>query len=188
MLRKAVPFGENPQTSKRGVYVIDDACYAFWYRFVMPYVSDIEAGLGELAAQSIPEQHLDDYLGHRFENVCAQWMSAQALAHALPIEATSVGTWWGTDPVAREQTDIDVLAANRADKTLVLGACKYREAFDETAEVEDLRSKRRLIPGYTAEAFFLFSKHPATEATARKYAHDPAVRLVSLDKLYETRA
>jgi AAA+ ATPase superfamily predicted ATPase len=184
MLRKAVPFGESVQTSRRGIYRIDDACYAFWYRFVMPRVSDIEAGLGEVAVRSIPEQQFDDYCGHRFEGVCAEWMSEKARARALPIAATSVGSWWGTNPEVHEQTDIDVLAADRSAKELILGECKYRESFDETAAIEDLKAKDGLISGYTTEAFFLFSKHPVSAATKEKYACEKNIGLLALDELY----
>ena len=187
MIRRAVPFGESARTSRRGIYVIDDACYAFWYRFVMPRVSDIEAGLGEVAARSIPDQQLDGYCGHRFEGMCAEWMSEQVLRGSLPISATSVGSWWGTDPKAREQTDIDVLAADRSAKTLILGECKYRGSFDEVAEVEDLRSKRQLVPGYTAEGYFLFTRHAVAASTVRKYAGEGAVRFVTLDEMYAHR-
>ena len=184
MLRKAIPFGEDPQTLRRGIYVMGDACYAFWYRFVMPRVSDVESGLGELAARSLPGQQLDEYCGHRFEGVCAEWLAEQALARTLPIAATSVGSWWGTDPVAHEQTDIDVLAADRDARTLVLGECKYRERFDESAEVEDLKSKRLLVPGYKARSFFLFTKNDPAAATRDKYAGDASVRFLTLDELY----
>lgn len=184
MLRKAIPFGESVRTSRRGIYVIDDACYAFWYRFVMPRISDIESGLGEVSVGSIPEQQFDEYCGHRFEGVCAEWMSGMARARALPIAATSVGSWWGTNPEAHEQTDVDVLAADRSAKELVLGECKYRESFDETAAIEDLKAKGGLISGYTTEAYVLFSRHPVSATTKEKYACEKNIELLSLDELY----
>ena len=186
IIEKAVPFGENPETSKRSLYRIVDACYEFWFRFVMPRTSDIEAGLGRAVVRNLPKQQVDDYLGHRFERVCAEWLTEQAVAGTLPIEATAVGSWWGTNPRTRSQDDIDVLAADRTSNTLLIGECKYRESFDETAELADLEDKRELIKGFRATHLYLFSKHPLSEGTQEKASTQSDVHLVTLDDLYAT--
>lgn len=184
IVERSVPFGENAQTSKRSSYKIADACFDFWFRFVMPKVSDVEGGLGSVVANRLPEQQLSDYLGHRFERLCAEWMLEQAAAGLLPIAASAVGSWWGPNPAKREQDDIDVLAADREQKLLVIGECKYRESFDETAEIDDLDSKRDLVRGYHASHLYLFSKRAVSEATAEKCAQRPDVHLVTLEELY----
>lgn len=184
IISKAVPFGENPETSKRGIYRLSEACYTFWYRFVMPFVSDIEAGLGQAVVAALPEEQLDDYLGHCFEDLCAEWLAGQAREGKLPIPATSVSSWWGTNPEKRAQDDIDVLAADRISKKLVIGECKYRESFDETAEIEDLESKRNLVKGYTATSFMLLTKHDVSEATKKKLASREGWSLVTLEEMY----
>lgn len=78
IIEKVVPFGESVETSKRGIYRLSEPCYAFWFRFVMPYSSDIEAGLGQAVVNAIPEEQLNEYLGHRFEALCAEWLVEQA--------------------------------------------------------------------------------------------------------------
>jgi hypothetical protein len=107
------------------------------------------------------------FVGRAFEELCAAWLMRQALAGALPIEVTSVGSWWGTDPAAKQQTDIDVLAADKVEKRLIIGECKYRNSFDETAEMQKLVAKAGLVKGYTAEHFYFFSKNPM-KAASRK--------------------
>lgn len=181
---KAVPFGENPETSKRGIYRLSEACYAFWFRFVMPYASDIESGLGRAVANSLSDELLADYLGHRFEALCVEWLVEQAKEGKLPIPATAVSSWWGTNPDKRAQDDIDVLAADRVSKKLILGECKYRESFDETAEIEDLMSKCLLVKGYSAAHYILFSKHEVSTATQKKVSGMKDVRLVTLEEMY----
>lgn len=44
----------------------------FWFRFVMPAVSAIEGGLGSVVAHHLSDRRLSDYLGHRFERLCAE--------------------------------------------------------------------------------------------------------------------
>lgn len=184
IIRKAVPFGQNQETSKHGIYRLSEPCYMFWYRFVMPYVSDIESGLGQAVVNALPEEQLNDYLGHRFEELCAEWMAEQAREGNLPIPATSVSSWWGTNPEKREQDDIDVLAADRVSKQLIIGECKYREKFNESDEIANLESKRSLIKEYTATHFMMFTKRALSEATRKKLAARSDWAFVTLDEMY----
>lgn len=179
---RIVPFGENPDTSRKGIYRLKDACYDFWYRFVAPVVPEIESGAGELAARTVTDSALAEYLGHRFERVCAEYVLARALEGALPIAATTVGPWWGSDPVKRAQTDIDLVVANRSEKTCVLCECKYRNEFNETEVVERLKEKCRLLPDYRVASWMVFSKYSVAAATREKYRDD--VRFVSLEDIY----
>ena len=184
IIRKAVPFGENRETSKHGIYQLSEPYYMFWYRFVMPYISDIESGLGRAVVNAIPEEQLNDYLGHRFESLCAEWMAEQAREGKLPLAATSISSWWGTNPEKREQDDIDVLAADRISKKLVICECKYREKFNESDEIADLESKRNLINGYVATNFALFTKKDLNATTKKKLAMRSDWTFVTLDEMY----
>ncbi len=184
IVERAVPFGENPATSKRAIYRIEDACYDFWFAFVMPRVSEIEQGLGRAAAKAIGDARLDTYLGKRFERLCAEWLVAQAKAEALPIAATSVGSWWGTNPALREQDDIDVLAADTSGKRMLIAECKYRESFDESEAFAKLEARRDLVKGYETVAEYLFSKRTLSDATLAKIAQDPRRASISLAQMY----
>lgn len=181
MVERAVPFGEDPERSRKGIYRLRDACYDFWYRFVSPAVADVESGAGELAFRSVTPGALAEYLGHRFERVCLEWLLAEALAGRLPVEATSVGTWWGADPKTRSQTDIDVVAASCVSKTALIGECKYRNSFNETEAVESILGKTHLLKGYEVEKCYLFSKEPVSAKTLKKYDR---VEFVTLPDLY----
>lgn len=185
IVERIVPFGEDASKSRKGIYRLKDACYDFWYRFVAPAVPDIESGAGKLAFRTVTPENLSEYLGHRFERVCLEWLLAKALADELPIAATSIGTWWGTDPDKREQTDIDVIAASRIEKQALIGECKYRNTFNESQVVNDLLSKTHLLSDYNVNAYYLFSKAPVSPKTRAKY--EGTVRFVTLDELYEKK-
>ena len=183
IIARTYPFGENPATSRRGLYRILEGSFSFWFRFVMPRTSTIEEGMGRLAASALTDEVLNTYLGPRFELVCAEWLRMQALGSLLPLQATHVGSWWGTDPAKREQTDIDVLAADDSEG-LLIGECKYRGDFNETQALEDLLAKRSLVRSREASWFYLFSRYPAHPATRKRYAARDDVRFVTLDDLY----
>ena len=67
------------------------------------------------------------------------------------------------------------------------GECTYRGSFDEVTEVEDLRSKRQLVPDYTAEGYLLLTKCAVAASSMRRYAGEGAIRFVTLDEMYAHR-
>ncbi len=109
----------------------------------------------------------------------------QANAGSLPISATSVGAWWGTNPVLKEQDDIDVIAADTTSKQLLIGECKYRESFDESEVLKKLEARRSLVKGYETVAEYVFSKHPLSDATQRRMKEDPRYCSIDLESMYQ---
>lgn len=93
----------------------------------------------------------------------------------IMLSGSTIGPWWGANPTKHEQDDIDVLAANREQKLLIIGECRCQESLDETAEINDLDSRRDLVRGYHASYLYPFSKHPVSD-TVKILAHFPTVR------------
>lgn len=186
VVRRWVPFGENPQTSRRGIYRLDDQLFAFWYRFVSANVGAIESGAGAAVAQAQAFGHaFDTFMGGCFETMCAQWLVRANRAGRLPFLASSFGRWWGTNPRAREEVDIDVLAANKEEGRLLAGECKWRSEFDETEALRTLEERSRLLKGYDEVGYALFSRNPASEGTKAKASERGNVLLVSAQDMYE---
>ena len=101
----------------------------------------------------------------------------------LPFLATAFGSWWGTDPNKREQTDIDVVAADKGEGSILFGECKWRESFDESDALAALESRSNLIKGYDHRWLYFFSKHPASSQTKKK-APSEQVTFVDANDLY----
>lgn len=185
VIDRETPFGENPRTTKRGHYYVRDGCFAFWYRFVGSNTMSIESGTGSLAARAaLDSQSFSTFMGKRFELMCREWMARQAAYGVLPVQVTAVGAWWGTDPVARAQTDIDVVAADSTTGRAIFGECKWRNRFNESEAIEGLKAKCDLVKGCKPTWFYLFSKHPVSDVTAQKHK-DEAVRFVCLDEMFD---
>ena len=185
ILEKVFPFGENPATSRKGHYRIKDPFFAYWYRFVSPSIGAIESGAGRAVAQTTAfGSELSAYVGRQFEQMCLQWVVRQNRTGGLPFVASSFGAWWGADPEAREQADIDVVAADVRGKQLLVGECKWRNDFNETAALDTLEQRSRLLRGFACRQLILFTKLPVSAATARKAAAREDIRLVSADDLF----
>ena len=182
LVERRVPYGEDPARSRKGMWMIADPFFAYWYRFVGPNAGLIESGRGENAARQVAfGDAFATYLGQQFETVCLQWLRRVNGGDRLPMLATRFGKWWGNNPRLREQTDIDVVAGNPLTKELILGECKWRNTFNETRAVEALRGRVGLIPGYDTTHLMLFSKRPVSQATRE---NNPDVAFLSVDELY----
>lgn len=185
LVERIVPFGENPASSRKGLYVIRDPFFAYWYRFVAPNVGAVESGSGQAAARvAVAGEAFSTHVGKRFEDVCMQWLIRRNRFEELPFLASSFGRWWGTDPAAREQVDIDVVVADKASKQILLGECKWRAAFNETEVLRKLESRSELVRGFESRYYALFTKAPVSATTAEKAAARGDLMLVSTEDLF----
>lgn len=185
LISRTVPFGENPARSKRSIYRLKDPFFAYWYRFVGPNIGAIEAGAGRAVAEKrAAGEALAAYEGYAFERVCRQWLQRANQNDVLPFLATEFGSWWGMNPAKREQTDIDVIAADRQEKKILLGECKWRESVNETEALEGLRERVGLIKGYENCSLYLFTKNPVEKGTARK-GEDGSCCFVDAEGLFD---
>lgn len=119
---------------------------------------------------------LDTYVGQQFESVCMQWLWRVNGSNQLPSVTLRFGKWWGGSPLTRQQTDIDVIAANESEKRILLGECKWKNDLNIAGTIAALRSRADLIPGYSEKHYALFVKTDKLAATAReRHESDPTV-------------
>ena len=103
----------------------------------------------------------------------------------LPFIATSFGTWWGNDVKAKVQSDIDIIAANRKNKEIILGECKWKNSIDDVSGVNKLKNKEHLLPDYKDRSYFIFSKAPYSDHARKLEKMDRNLYLITLDMLFE---
>lgn len=188
LVRKQVPFGDDPAKSRKGMYLIDDPFFAYWFRFVSRRIDAIErnTATGTIVARSVTESPaFATYVGQRFELICMQWLAHANGAGRLPFLATTFGKWWGTDLRVREQTDIDVIAADPESQNILLGECKWRNMLDETQAIDALHARTGLVRGYKRHHYALFTKNPVSEGTKAKCEADGTL-LIDARGLYES--
>lgn len=187
LVRRIVPFGDDPAKSRKGMYRVSDPFFAFWFRFVGRHMDAVERSTSSslaLARQIVDSPAFATYTGHWFETICLQWLARANGEGRLPFLATSFGTWWGNDPVAREQTDIDVIVANAESREILLGECKWRHTVNEIEALSAVRRRTGLIRGYDRHWYALFTRYPVSEATRRTCEAAGDVMLLDADALY----
>lgn len=186
IVRRDVPYGEHSVRSKRGLWHMADPFFAFWYRFVSPFTAAVERNDGSaVIAQVLTDEPLETHTGLQFETICQQWVEKEGHDGSLGFVAAYIGKWWGTDPVARERADVDVVAADAFGKEMLLGECKWRNTFDESEALRLLAQRADAFAGSARRTYMLFCKQPVSEGTHRKAAAREDLRILTAEDLVE---
>ncbi|MHC1592380.1 MAG: ATP-binding protein, partial [Candidatus Helarchaeales archaeon] len=116
---------------KRGIYVIRDDIFDFWFNFVFKFQEEIERGTFRLK-----EEFLERFLGKRFERFCLR-----ELVPALFPEHARIGRWWYKDD------EIDVVALNERENDIIFLECKWRNLDVKNARgiITSLQRKGTLV-------------------------------------------
>ena len=142
LLRRDVPFGQNPRSSKVTLYAIDDPFLAFWFRFVEPNRSRLGAG-----ALSAVRHDVEQAFPHHEGVVWEQ--TVRAAIPRINVHDTAWGTasrWWGAGTDHRTM-EIDVMAESVDGRSLLVGEAKLRVSHADVPRLErELREKVQRLP------------------------------------------
>lgn len=178
IVQKETPYGEK--SSRKSLYSIEDNMFRFWYRFVPENNSLISRGATDLVYRRI-EPQLSDHMGKVFEEICKQYLWKLLLEGKSPVAFTSLGRWWGTDPIQKSQTEIDVLGVQ--DKNTALFAeCKWTNEKIDLGVLETLIYRSKLFP-YTHVQYYLFSRAGFTKGCMEKAGKLGNVALVRYEDM-----
>lgn len=181
ILHKETPFGEK-EASRKTIYGISDFMFRFWYRYVFANRTLIETGAQQAVWLKKIEPDYNGYMGLVFEKVCADYLSDKNAKGELPILFTSIGRWWGTNPVTHGQEEIDLVANDRKD--YIFGECKWRNEKLDLSVLRELKTKADIFSKNRNNTYyFLFSKSGFTDAVKNEVKADNSVILVDLSDI-----
>lgn len=179
IVQKETPYGEK--ASRKSIYSIADNMFRFWYRFVLENNSVIARGAAELVYKRI-EPKLSDYMGKVFEDICRQYLWKLLLTGKSPVEFTSLGRWWGNDPIEKCQTEIDIMGEQDKD-TALFAECKWTNEKADLTVLETLVRRSKLF-SYKNVHLFLFSKSGFTKGCIEEAKKIGNVTLVTYSDLF----
>lgn len=178
LVKREVPFGAK--NYKKPLYLLDDFMFKFWYRFVPENRSYIQRGFAELAYNRIAP-NLPTFMGAVFEEICKQYLWKLLFEGKSAVMFTDIGRWWGSDPKAKKQVEIDIMGVD--DKgTALIGECKWTNDAVNLGVLDSLLDKGRLF-AYSDIRYYLFSKRGFTAACVEKAAALGNVTLVSFEEM-----
>ena len=143
---------------KKVQYVLSDEMLRFWYRFIPDAMEAIEIGKGDLYYYQNVKPNLYSFMGNVFEKMCRQYTLKAGITGEFQCTITRVGTWWGTNPEKKTETDIDVVGLNPGNKQAIIGECKFRHEITDKKAYDSLVERHTLLhQNYRVVQYLIFS-------------------------------
>ena len=153
ILKKEKPSLSKPKENvgqNKGIYVLTDNFFRFWYAFCYPNLSLLETGSVELAWKMLIKDNLHNFASKAFENIAIEYLYIINERGNLPSVFTEFGRWWGkvtkTDENGKKITtseEIDVLG-KAPNSIYILGECKFTNAPFDMGQLKHLQNKLSL--------------------------------------------
>jgi AAA+ ATPase superfamily predicted ATPase len=141
LVRRDLPFGAAGRESKRSLYRVADPFLRFWFRYVEPNRSRLEARLvadvEHDVARSFPE-----HVASVWEDLVRESVPR---ARCFGIAWGPAASWWGP---GRDRTplELDVVAESVDGQTLLAGEAKWTDRVDWARELATLERKAHNLP------------------------------------------
>ena len=181
ILYKESPFGEK-ESSRKTIYGISDFMFRFWYRYVFANRTPVETDAGKILWAKKIEPDYNRYMGLVFEKVCMDYLKKKNAEGALPFLFTDIGRWWGTDPIAKKQTEIDILAGD--GESYLISECKWKNEKLNLQTLHALQQKSEIWKGDDEKKWLiLFSKSGFTEDVLAEAEKNKNILTVDLAEL-----
>ncbi len=166
--RKEIPVTEKvPEKSRKGIYLIDDNFFSFWFRFIFRNRSLLEEHkTGEVISKI--KRALPELLAKNYEKISGEILLDAIMNKKLPHKFESYGRWWD------KNEEIDLVAINRQTNEILFGEVKWSNKLIGINIYEALKNKAtQVVWGRKdrKEYFALFSKSgfsPEMKKTAKK--------------------
>ncbi|MDR0671166.1 MAG: ATP-binding protein [Oscillospiraceae bacterium] len=180
LVKKELPtVSPNP---RKGIYLLADQMFRFWYRFVLPNQSRILVGIGDVVCDEVLSDQFHAFLGLTFEECCKQYMWRLLRAKSAPVNFREVGRWWGSNRAERREEEIDIIAWNAT--AAIFSECKWRSASTGLDALDELVRKSQIFGQFNEKHHWLFSQSGYTDALKERAAHEKSVRLVELWEMF----
>lgn len=174
---------------------VADPAVAFWYRFVHPNRSQLEAGhLDRVWSQRI-EPQLDTYTGRVFERIVGEAFHRRHADWGFPAPS-DWGRWEGTDR-NRQSVEVDIVS-ELDDESILTGEVKWssspvaidlhfehRHKLQSLADSGEKWAHEALDPERSGGRLYVSAA--GFDEAFRERAAEEGWRLVRLEELYESR-
>ncbi|TKJ46336.1 ATPase [Candidatus Aerophobetes bacterium Ae_b3a] len=152
IMKRKVPLTEDkPHKSRKGIYILDDPFFRFWFRYIFPNMSYLEEGDINYVWEEKIEPDFDSFVGLIFEDICIQKLKSLNKDNKLPFKARNIGQWWD----GREEIDIVALDGKGS---FMFCECKWTVKKIGISVLDELQNKANKFPGVVRKYFGFFSK------------------------------
>ncbi|HEX3553325.1 MAG TPA: DUF234 domain-containing protein [Thermoanaerobaculia bacterium] len=165
LVLRETPFGTSARTSKRTLYRIADPFLRYWFRFVQPDRSRLEARQFATVAKDVAAR-FPHHAGEVWEEF------ARASVPALDRFGRTwgpAGRWWGPG-LDHQPLEVDLVAESEAQDALLVGEVKWAAPDDPARLLEELERKAARLPFAAGREVFptLWLKAPVRGPVSRQ--------------------
>jgi len=153
-IKRTHPIGITPKPRK-SQYTMADNYLNFWFKYVFPNKTELEAGNSETVLNKI-KQDYNIYLGHAFEQITAELLTEMNANQTLPFAFTSIGKWWFKD------VEIDLIAIDEEKQSVSFIETKWSNlnAIDCQRILQNLKNKAQNFQwSRKKENYVIVAKH-----------------------------
>ena len=177
IIRREVPVTQRGfEKSKKGIYLLENHFFRFWFSYVYPNRGFVEEGQIDYVLDRKIRPSIDRFISRTFEEVCCSYVRKRLLPG---IKFNRVGRWWS------KEGEIDVVGLAEDEKAILFGEARWSANSIGTDTLNDLERKAKLVEwrkGDRKEYFVLFSRAGFT-ADLEKTAGERGVLLVRMENL-----
>ena len=132
-IRREVPI--TSRKSKKGIYLLKDNMFNFYFRFIYKNYNLIELNNTEMLINIIKED-MNNYIGHIFEYISIQFLLE--LNKKTPT-FDEIGKWW------YKENEIDILTLGNKNNEITFYECKWKvlDEHDINSIIKELKEKAK---------------------------------------------
>ena len=181
-IKAETPVGEKVK-ARNTLYAIDDNYFAFYFRFIYKHLNMLNGLISPAIYynKEFSTDNLNTYIGHRFEQICTQFLKEKAYNGELPFFAEEVGRWWGNNPIEKRQEEIDILAQD--SENAILCECKYTEKPFDEKELSDLQASAPCIKRNN-KYFWIFSRKGVSAEVKKIIQNQSNYKVITVKDLF----
>lgn len=162
---------------QNGLYKIKDNYFKFFFRFIFPNITELEALDTDGVYEFSVKPYLNQYTSFVFEDICIQYMRKLNKQKKLSFRFSKIGRWWD------KKNEIDVVAFDECGN-LICGECKWKTSKISIKELNKLKEKSAHINGhYENKYFYLFSKSGFDDELVSLSKVDKNIILIDIDEI-----
>lgn len=181
----------------RGIYRLTDNFFRFWYMYGFANYSQLEDCDVEGVYEYSIRPTLHEFASLAFEDICREYVRKLQKENILPFRYSKMGRWFGKTTIRDSsastglktaETEIDLLAVSKDEKSYLIGECKFKETPFSYSEYLDTKAKLMPVKENANVYYALFSQSGFSEKLKKEAETDSNVKLYTLEQIVSPHA
>ncbi len=123
IIERRIPVTEkNPESSKKGIYLLKDNYFKFWFRFIFENNEYIEQDRQEKLIEDKIKPLLNNFVGFAYEEIALEYLKTDP-----QFSDYIFGRWWD------KEEEIDILGLDNSRNRIIFGEVKWRDLSEKDA-------------------------------------------------------